>query len=155
MSRTVQEKQLPAHHALSVSGVVSLTEIGSFIGRSIDRLMSFARQQEGAIVGAPRTIYHEKADGRKRVLVEVRLPVVSSLTPPTGTELKALPAIEVASTVVTLAESEQMVKILDVVHEWIEAHGYRESGPVQEIYLSPRGETGPDDPYIEIAWPLG
>lgn len=109
-----------------------------------------------AFTGPPLAIYHDKEYTGESVDTEFVYVVADTGTPvqtPAGRTLaeRVVEGGEVAS-IVHSGPYETLGDTYQIIAAWIDEHGYRVSGPVQEIYLSDPNDPGPN--ITEIRMPV-
>ncbi len=156
MTYTVNTKHVPEQPVISIRQTVSIQELGGYIDHSIEALQAHARMQSGEAAGAPLGIYHGEVNEDSHGPVEICLPVKRDLRPGEGFQARKLAAAQVAYTTLTEQQAEfpAILQAYDAIFEWIKQNGDKTIEPPREIYLSAPGEVGPDEPFIEIAWPF-
>ena len=107
--------------------------------------------------GPPLTIYHDPEFIPESIDVELVCPVPPGVTGPVTTprgrrlEMRTVPWGE-AAVLVHVGPYETLGEAYQSLAEWIGGHGYRVSGPPQEIYLTSPQDPGP--PVTEIRMPV-
>ena len=158
-SEDIQIKRIPAVRVAETSGVAESfepTSITPVIGPLYDRLFAGLRAAGIAPVAPGIAYYEPRPDGS--VLVHAAVPVDVDLT---GAATKApqdfsvvdLPEIERAATIVHRGSMDAVMGTVQLLADWIDAHGYRSAGYNRELYL----EVGDDrDSWVtELQEPVG
>jgi DNA-binding transcriptional MerR regulator/effector-binding domain-containing protein len=107
--------------------------------------------------GPPLTIYHDPEFIPESIDVELVCPVPPGVSGPMATprgrrlEMRSVPGGE-AAVLVHVGPYETLGEAYQALAEWIGRHGYRVSGPPQEIYLTSPQDPGP--PVTEIRFPV-
>ncbi|MBM3696311.1 MAG: MerR family transcriptional regulator [Actinobacteria bacterium] len=133
--------------------VAGTAAIGEFIGDGFAGLGMAGL----APAGPPLTIYHDPEFTPESIDVEMVCPVPAGVTGPVMTpggrrlEMCSVPAGEVA-VLVHVGPYETIGEAYQALAEWVGQHGYRVSGPPQEIYLTSPQDPGP--PVTEIRFPV-
>ncbi|MBF8284674.1 MAG: transcriptional regulator, MerR family [Anaerolineales bacterium] len=156
MTYTVNTKHVPEQPVISIRQTVSIQELVGYIDRSIRALQAHARAQGGEAAGAPQGIYHGEVNEDSNGPVEICLPVKGHIKPGKDIQVRSLAPAQVAHTTITERQAEfpAILQAYDAIYEWIKQNGHKTTEPPREIYLSAPGEAGPDEPFIEIAWPF-
>jgi len=134
---------------------LTVEQLGSFITDAARALEAHLSASGGTRTGALRVTYHglvtEDSDGP----VEVAVPVDGAVQPTGDLRVRRQPAGREAVTVLTRAEAEfpRILDAYDAVARWCDAAGLERAGSPSEVYLSGR-EVGPDEPHLEVAWPV-
>lgn len=155
MAYPVNVKDIPAMDVISIISKISIANLESYISSTIGTLVAHAKSNGAEIVRDPMGIYHGAVNEDSDGPVEICLPIDRKLIPSARIKARSLPAVRVAYTTTTRTQSDfpGILKAYDDVCEWIRNQGYRMEGPPWEIYIGHPHSTGPDDPFIEIAWP--
>lgn len=109
------------------------------------------------LAGPPLLVYHDPEFSPESMDVELVCPVPSGVKGPLPTpggrtlELRTLPGGE-AAVIVHIGPYETLGEAYQALAGWIGQHGYRVTGPCQEIYLSSPQDPGP--PVTEIRMPV-
>jgi DNA-binding transcriptional MerR regulator len=118
-------------------------------------LEGYLAMQRVRPTGPCLTIYHDDEYKERDVDAEVCEPIAAALTESRRVKVRSLPAAEVASAVhrgpyVTLS------KAIQDMMQWLDANGYRITGPEREIYLQPGRNGSQNDPetVTEVQFPV-
>lgn len=109
------------------------------------------------LVGPPVSVYHDPEFSPESIDVELIYPVASAakgaLATPGGRTLgpRAVPGGE-AAVIVHVGPYDTLGEAYQALADWVGEHGYRPSGPPQEVYLTSPAEAGP--PVTEIRMPV-
>jgi len=110
-----------------------------------------------ALAGPPMVVYHDPEFSPESIDTEIVCPVAPGVKGPLATpagrtlEPRTVPGGEVA-VIVHVGPYETLGESYQTLAGWMGQHGYRGSGPPQEIYLSSPMEPGP--PVTEIRFPV-
>jgi DNA-binding transcriptional MerR regulator len=156
MAYVIEIKEVPQMHVISIHRKVTIQNLEGYIKHSIDALVTFARTSEAAITEEPFGIYHGAVNEDSDGPVEICLPVDRILASTGEIESKSIAQTKVAYTTITRAQSHfpDILEAYDAVFDWVRQQRYKIMGPPREIYVGNPLRTGPDDPFIEIAWPF-
>jgi effector-binding domain-containing protein len=83
----------------------------------------------------PMTIYHDQEYRDRDIDAEIVLPLKFAIAGRDDMYVVQLPQIKTAACVVHTGEYATIYQAYNALLEWIEANGYRMSGPVREVYL--------------------
>mgnify|MGYP001111172959 CR=1 FL=1 len=110
-----------------------------------------------SLSGPPLVVYHALEASPAAIDLELVCPaapeVAGPLLTPGGRSLTrcVLPAGE-AATLTHVGPYDALGEAYQALEAWIAAHGYRVSGPPQEIYMT--GPTDPGPPVTEVRFPV-
>lgn len=147
-------KEVPPLRGMGTREVVGSTEeIGGLLGDGFAGLGMAGKRP----AGPPAVVYHDPEFDPTRIDVEVVYPVAGGGSAPIATPGgRKLEHVEIAGgTVASLIHAgpyETLGDSYQAIGTWIEEHGYRISGPAQEVYLS--GPDDPPPPVTEIRMPI-
>jgi DNA-binding transcriptional MerR regulator len=145
-------KKVEPQQIASVRDVIpTYSEQGGLWGE----LEGYLAAQRVRPTGPCLTIYHDEEYKAHDVDAEVCEPIDAALPETSRVRARTLPAAEVVSAVhrgpyTTLGKSIQ-----DII-QWVEANGYRITGPEREIYLQPARNGSQSDPetVTEVQFPV-
>lgn len=149
-TRTVPERKL-----LSIEERTLADELPNVIGRSMEALITHARQAGVEQAGPMLVIYHGivslDADGP----VEVCMPVTGAVEPFGNARVRLEPAYEEAFARITVAEVEypRILRAYESVETWLEQSGKTPIAPPREVYFTAWDGLGPDDDACDVAFP--
>lgn len=83
----------------------------------------------------PMTIYHDQEYREKDIDAEVVLPLRVAIAGRDEMRVVELPHIKTAACVVHTGGYTSLYQAYNALLEWIEANGYRMTGPIREVYL--------------------
>lgn len=152
--KEVVVKTLDPLHGLAAREVVPSTEgLGGLIQDAIAGVFHAGLQ----LSAGPVVIYHDLEFTPDAIDTEVVCPVGAydggPLETPAGRKL-VMQTVEggLAAVIVHVGPYEELAGTYQALGAWIEQHGYRIAGPVQETYLTGPDEPGP--PVTEIRMPI-
>ena len=156
MTYTVNVKDIPAMEVISIISKISIADLEAYISSTIETLVAHAQSNEAGILREPMGIYHGAVNEDSDGPVEICLPIDKKVEPSGKIKSRTLPAVRVAFTTTTRTQAHfpGILKAYDDVYGWIRDRGHRVEGSPWEIYIGHPDSTGPDDPFIEIAWPF-
>lgn len=149
-TRTVPERKL-----LSIEERTLADELPNVIGRSMEALITHARQAGVEQAGPMLVIYHGivslDADGP----VEVCMPVTGAVEPFGNARVRLEPAYEEAYARITVAEVEypRILRAYESVETWLEQSGKTCIAPPREVYFTAWDGLGPADDACDVAFP--
>lgn len=149
-TRTVPERKL-----LSIEERTLADELPNVIKRSMEALITHAKQAGVEQAGPMLVIYHVivslDADGP----VEVCMPVTGAVEPFGNARVRLEPAYEEAYARITVAEVEypRILRAYESVETWLEQSGKTPIAPPREVYFTAWDGLGPDDDACDIAFP--
>lgn len=160
-----REGQMPANDVVvkpvTAARVAELTAIAaSFTTEDIGPVVTplcaelCRRLADAAVVPAgPLVCYYEKSPGNdEQVVVHAAIPVAEVTGDTNGLTITDLPAAASAATTVYRGRMDSVLPAWQAVARWIDANGYRSSGPPRELYLEcPENE---DDWVTELQEPI-
>ncbi|MGA5062932.1 MerR family transcriptional regulator [Streptomyces exfoliatus] len=142
-TQDVVVKRIPAVRIAELDGVAASfgpQDISPVIGPLYERLCG--RLEAAGVTGfGPGIAYYEdagKGDGSVVVHAGMTVPEGTAVE---GVQVRVLPAIEEAATIVHRGSMEEILPTVQNLAAWIDTNGYRSAGYARELYL----ET-PEDP---------
>jgi DNA-binding transcriptional MerR regulator len=156
MPYPIEVKEVPQMHVVSINKKVSIKNLEHYITHSIKTLVAYARGCDAVITEEPLGIYHGAVNEDSNGPVEICLPVSRVLQPTDEILSKEIPPSKVAFTTITRDQAQfpDILKAYDAIYDWIRQQRHKVLGPPREIYVGDPDRVGPDDPFIEIAWPF-
>jgi effector-binding domain-containing protein len=78
------------------------------------------------------------------------------IEPPDGLPVRTEPAHQELYTTISKARCEfpRILEAYDAVQRYGAAHGLEMTAPPREVYFVDVNAVGPDDPFVDIAWPM-
>jgi DNA-binding transcriptional MerR regulator len=148
-------KSVQAQQVASVRGVIpSYDESEPIFDRLFDEVYGYVHRQGVRHVGCGIAIYHNPEDATQDIEVEAVAPIGEPLKASPRVQVYELPAVPQMASVVHHGPFATIGQAYQAVVSWIEANGYRITGPCRELYL--RYERGGDqNQYVtEIQFPV-
>ena len=139
----------------STRGVApSMEQIGPTLDRLFDQLMGYISQHGTTFVGPALTLYHNIGLTETDISVEACMPFDGSLSSSQQVKVQELPVVETMASVIHHGSFSTLNQAYSAILTWIEANGYRVSGPNRELNLEyVRG--GDQSKYVtEIQFPV-
>ncbi|MGR6967713.1 MerR family transcriptional regulator [Geodermatophilus sp. URMC 61] len=148
--RTTEEATL-----LTTQRRLTVEELGPFISDAARALEEHLAAAGATRAGALRVVYHGMVTADSDGPVEVALPFTGTVRPRGELRVRRQTAGREAVTVLTRAEAEfpRLLDAYDAVARWCDAAGVERTGSPAEVYLTGR-DVGPDEPHLEVAWPV-
>jgi effector-binding domain-containing protein len=138
---------------------VTLAEIGRVIGTSFGEVYGHLGGHGDVPAGPPFIIYHGTPASGEPFEIEICAPVAAAVDPPSGWQLRELPAGTFA-TLLHVGPYDTIGAAYAEILAWPGANGYAVAGPPREVYLS-EPETPPDQirtivelPVTEVSAPV-
>jgi DNA-binding transcriptional MerR regulator len=140
-TQEVAVKNIPGQAVASVRDVIpTLSDLGQLFGE----IFAYLGQHRITPAGPPIGIYHDQEFREQDVDVEVAVPVAGPVPEGDRVKERELPAVEEMACIVHQGGYETVGGTYGALMAWIEANGYRMSGPVREVYV--RGPESGGDP---------
>ncbi|GAC1668981.1 MAG: MerR family transcriptional regulator [Ktedonobacteraceae bacterium] len=139
----------------SVRGVApSMEQIGPTLDRLFDQVLGYVSQHGATYVGSAITLYHNIGLTELDISVEACVSFEGSLRSSEQVKVEELPAVETMASVIHHGSFSTLNQAYSAIFAWIEANGYRVSGPNRELNLEyERG--GDQSKYVtEIQFPV-
>lgn len=132
----------------------SLTEVGPFnqaIPRGFEKLFAWLRAHNYQPLGASFGIYHDDPAQvpAEKLRSELCVPVAVDAQSSGDVIVKEIAAFQ-AATIMYQGE-ENIVPAYNQVYDWLRAQGYRDNGPLYEVYLSMPGEELRAEVFVPIS----
>ena len=142
-AQDVVVKKVPAVRIAELSGVAASfgpQDIGPVIGPLYEELCG--RLEAAGVTGfGPGIAYYEDAGrGDGSVLVHAGMTVPEG-TVAEGVEVRVLPGLEEAATVVHRGSMDEILPTAQTLASWIDTHGYVSAGYARELYLECPDDT--------------
>jgi effector-binding domain-containing protein len=150
MNLEVKMKVISPKQVLSMIVHVKVSRLSQTIEESLSVLHDMVKKQSAESAGPPFGIYHGVINEEEDGPIEICLPVRGHINGNKNVALKQLYGGSAAS-VTLLGEQCEFPAILkgyDAAAEWIQANGYKKSGPPREVWHSGPGP----DAKMEIIW---
>ncbi len=150
-------KEISALRVVSKKDVATLENIGMTVGKLIGEIMGqiFSPKNQGqvAISGPPMCLYLDETYKEAGINMEIAVPIKGKIAVDPDFEVRNLPAGKVIYVVhkgpyVTI--SEEYTKIF----EYSTKKGYKQAGPIREIYLTNPNERTPEENMTELQLPV-
>lgn len=162
LRRIEQEESMPAQEVvlknIPALQVVSVRDIVPTFGDThqlYGELFAYLGQHRINPAGPPLAIYYDEEYREQNVDVEVAVPVVGKAPTAARVTGQDLPPIEKMACIVHKGAYEAFDVTYGQLMAWIEANGYRMSGPIREIYVrGPESSTDPSTYVTEIQLPV-
>ncbi|MGW0862288.1 MerR family transcriptional regulator [Streptomyces sp. NPDC002611] len=160
----VETVEVPAQVVITETRHVLAGELPAWIGASLGRLESAAREC-GGVTAAPFVVYHSEVSMESDGPAESCVPVADEAAARAwverhgrarGTKVRIEPAQRLAYTRITKAQvaHPQIMAAFEAVEEWITREGLEQAGPCREVYFADWEATGAEDPVCDVAFPV-
>lgn len=146
MNYDIHTVEIESQHAAVVSGTCGMEEVGPFVGRAFEQVLSALAHEAVAVDGKPFARY-DMVDGGFRV--EAGFPCPANLDLDGDVHTITLPGGTAAVTTHVGAYSD-VASAYQAIEQWFAASGHRPTGAPWETYLD-----GPDvpQPRTTVTWP--
>ncbi len=134
-SEDVVVKSLPAVRVAELTGMAS-AYVNEDIGPVVQGLYKDLFGALGPITPSGPLIayYEDDADG-ERVLIHAAVPIAAETDGTEGFSTVSLAEVPSAATILHRGSMETVLSSYQALAKWVDAHGYRASGPAREYYL--------------------
>jgi len=137
-SEDVVVKSLPAVRVAELTGTAS-GYVNEEIGPVVQRLYGELFPALGGITpSGPMIAYYENdpadPDG-ERVLIHAAVPIAAETNGSEGFSTVSLAEVPAAATILHRGSMETVLSSYQALAKWVDAHGYRASGPAREYYV--------------------
>jgi DNA-binding transcriptional MerR regulator len=153
MSYEIGVRRVPPQPVVSIQGKVKVDGLIDYIQTCLEKLNRHLERQNANPAGAAFGLYHGPINHEEDGPIEVCIPVEHSMTAGEGMTVRELLGGQLAY--VTMKGDEcDFPKILegyDAVYDWIQQNGFTPLESPREVWLTPPGNSGPDE-RLEIAW---
>jgi DNA-binding transcriptional MerR regulator/catechol 2,3-dioxygenase-like lactoylglutathione lyase family enzyme len=105
------------------------------IYRMFEELEAYVTQFGARAASSPLTIYYDEEYLEVISDVEVAVPIDHPIPETERIRVREIPALPLAACVIYTGGYERADEVLNTLMFWIEANGYRGSGPLREVYL--------------------
>ena len=120
----------------SVRGVApNMEQIGPTLDRLFDQVMGYVSQHGATLAGPGITLYHNIGATETDISVQACMPFNGSLSKGGQVNVEELPAVETMASVIHRGSFSTLNQAYGAIFPWIEANGYRISGPNRELNL--------------------
>ncbi len=149
-TRTVPERKL-----LSIEERTLADELPNVIQRSMDALITHARQAGVEQAGPMLVIYHGVVSMDADGPVEVCMPVAGQVEPFGNARVRLEPAFEEAYARIPAKEVAYplILRAYESVEAWLQQNGKRMLAPPREVYFTSWEGLKPDDDACDVAFP--
>ncbi|MFG2603940.1 MerR family transcriptional regulator [Streptomyces sp. NPDC048514] len=160
----IETVELPAQVVITESRHTLADELPTWIGASLGRLESAAREC-GGVTGAPFVVYHAEVSMESDGPAESCVPVVDEAAARAWAErqgrawetrVRVEPAARLAYARITKAQvaHPQILAAFEAVEQWMAGEGLEMAGPCREVYFGDWDAAGPGDPVCDVAFPV-
>ncbi|MEV6909328.1 MerR family transcriptional regulator [Amycolatopsis sp. NPDC051071] len=151
-SEDVVVKSLPAVRVAELTGTAS-GYINEEIGPIVQRLYQELFGALGSITpSGPMIAYYEDTEDGERVSIHASVPIAAETDGIEGFSTVSLAEVPAAATILHHGSMETVLSSYQALAKWVDAHGYRASGPAREFYLDCAAE--PDTWVTELQQPI-
>ncbi len=151
---STQEVVIKKVPAMTVASVRDVIPTYSDVGRLYDELMPYLGQHRIRPAGPPLAIYYDTEYRERDVDVEAAIPVMESAPAGGRVATRQLPAVEQMASTIHLGPFEGLTGTYSRLMGWIEANGYRISGPNREVYVQCEPGSDPSTYVTEVQFPV-
>lgn len=150
-------KEISPIRVVSKADVGTLETIGMIIGKLIGELMGqiFNPKNQGqvSLSGPPMCLYCDQEYKEAGINMEIAVPITGQITVDPDFEVKNLPGGRVIyaihkGTYETVSDSYTQI------FEFATKKGYKQTGPIREIYLTNPNERAPEENMTELQLPV-
>lgn len=152
---STQEVVLKGVPAMMVASVRDIIPTYSDIGQLYGEVFAYLGRHRVSPAGPPLALYHEDEYRERDVDAEAAVPVAGSLPSGDRVTVHELPPVEEMACIVHQGSYDTVGEGYTQLMAWIEAQGYRISGPNREVYVKgPGADHEPSDYVTEIQFPV-
>ena len=151
----VRTRQVPEQQVLSIKASVLQPQLRPFLmkwmpGVAVVLDAAGVKHQTHTFV-----VFHGQVSEDSDGPVEVCMAFEGTVSPPDGLQVRTEPAHqELYATITRPVEFPRILEAYDAVQRYGSAHGMEMTAPPREVYFVDVNAVGPDDPFVDIAWPM-
>ncbi len=157
-----QEGNMPAYEVVLktiepqlVAAIREVLPTYGDVGRLFGELFGFVGRRGGRPVGAPLAIYHDAEFRERDADVEAAVPIDRQVQSEGRVVVRELPGVDAMACVVHRGGYDAVGEAYSALMAWIQANGYRTSGPSREVYLRGPGSGADAGEYVtEVQLPV-
>jgi len=152
----VRTRHVPERHVLSVKASVRQPQLSEFLMSSMPSVAAALDATGVSHDTHAFVVYHgavtEDSDGP----VEVCMAFQGTVSAPAGMQVHTEAAHEDAYTTISKAQCEfpRILEAYDAVQAFVTRQGRETIAPPRDVYFVDINAVGPDDPFVDIAWPM-
>lgn len=152
---STQEVVLKKVPALVVASVRDVIPTYGDVGRLHGEIFAYLGQHRVKPAGPPLVIYYDQEYRERDVDVEAAVPVAGAVAAGERVTSRELPAIEEMACTVHQGSYDTLGEAYTRLMSWIEANGYRITGPNREVYVQGPESGGDPSTYVtEVQFPV-
>ena len=157
-----QEGTMPAHEivikkvpAMQVVSVREVIPTYGDIGQLYGQIFKYTGRRRARPAGPALSIYYDEGFRESDIDVEAAVPISKELPDDDSVKFRELPAVEEMACIVHKGSYDTMGEVYNQIMTWIEANGYRVTGPNREVYIKGPGLlTRPSKYVTELQIPV-
>jgi len=151
----IQVRDVPEQTVLTEEGRMLADALPGWIGAALWRQHA-ALDEAGGPAGPPAVLYHGPVTMETEGLVEACTPVAAGAAAGLGAPTRVEPAHREAYVTIpkSLVAFPEILTAYDAVESWITERGETMTGSPREVYFGDFEAAGPDDPVVDIAFPI-
>jgi hypothetical protein len=152
----ISVREVPEQTVLTEQRRLRAHELPDWIGEVLDRQHASITAVGGSSTNAPLVLYHGEVNEVSDGPVEVCTPVEPALADRLDAATRVEPAHREAYVAIpkSLVAFPDILTAYDAVAGWIEREGETVLGSPREVYFADFDAAGPDDPVVDIAFPI-
>jgi len=129
-------KKVPAISVAEARGVApSMATIGQTLDRLFDQVIDYIQQQGATLVGPGITVYYDQEMREQDINVGACMSYEGTVVDGEQVKVSQLPAVETMASAIHHGSFSTLNIAYSAILRWIEANGYRISGPSRELNL--------------------
>jgi effector-binding domain-containing protein len=150
-----QEVVIKSIPAMKVAAIRDVIPTYGDIGSLYSALFKHTGRHRARPAGPALSIYYDEGFRERDVDVEAAVPLSKDIPDGDRVKVRELPAVEEMACIVHKGSYDAMAESYSQIMAWIEANGYRVSGPNREVYIKGPGLlTRPSKYVTELQIPV-
>lgn len=151
----VRTRQVPEQQVLSIKASVLQPQLRSFLTKWMPGVAEVLDAAGVKHQTHPFVVFHGQVSEDSDGPVEVCMAFEGTVSPPDGLQVRTEPAHQELYATISKSQFEfpQILEAYDAVQRYGSAHGMEMTAPPREVYFVDVNAVGPDDPFVDIAWP--
>jgi DNA-binding transcriptional MerR regulator len=152
----VRTRQVPEQQILSIKVNVLQPQLRPFLMKWMSGVAEVL--DAAGVKHQTRTfvVFHGQVSEDSDGPVEVCMAFEGTVRPPDGLQVRTEPAHQELYATISKSQFEfpRILEAYDAVQGYGAAHGMEMTAPPREVYFVDINAVGPDDPFVDIAWPM-